>query len=140
MEKLDEETIEAAIARATARGRELATQPAELRLLVRCIDLTTLAGDDTRARVEALALRAAQPSPNDAKLSTAAVCVYPARVADVVRALNGISSSHKVRVAAGKYYKAILNEYYFLVDHFCFSVVSARNWVRASKQTGTIRK
>ena len=52
-----------------------------LRLLVRCIELTTLAGDDTGGRVRALCAQARRPDPADPTVGpTAAVCVYPAFV------------------------------------------------------------
>ena len=53
-----------------------------------CIDLTTLAGDDTDANVQRLCLKAAKPIRSDIissigmeeeKLTVGAVCVYPAR-------------------------------------------------------------
>lgn len=63
---------------------------------IRCMDLTTLAGDDTEARVARLCAKARQPlAPEIATalgvegLTTAAVCVYPTMVAAAVRALEG---------------------------------------------------
>ena len=63
---------------------------------VRCIDLTTLAGDDTEARVARLCAKARQPlAPEIAAalgvegLTTGAVCVYPTMVRAAVRALDG---------------------------------------------------
>lgn len=63
---------------------------------IRCIDLTTLAGDDTPARVERLCAKARQPlAPHILEglgleaLTTAAVCVYPTMVAPAVKALEG---------------------------------------------------
>merc|ERR1712156_643318 len=62
-----------------------------------CIDLTTLAGDDTDANVQRLCLKAAKPIRSDImssigmeeeKLTVGAVCVYPARVSDAVKALK----------------------------------------------------
>ena len=53
-----------------------------------CIDLTTLAGDDTDANVQRLCLKAAKPiradilmaiGMEDQGLTTGAVCVYPSR-------------------------------------------------------------
>ena len=50
----------------------------DLRLLVRCIDLTTLEGDDTPGRVRALCSQALRPDPADPTVGpVAAVCVYP---------------------------------------------------------------
>ncbi|MEI4472395.1 deoxyribose-phosphate aldolase [Frigidibacter sp. MR17.24] len=63
---------------------------------VRCIDLTTLAGDDTEGRVKRLCAKARQPlAPHIMEglglgaLTTGAVCVYPTMVPHAVRALAG---------------------------------------------------
>ena len=73
-------------------------QAAWLLRAVTCIDLTTLAGDDTPGRVKRLCAKAKQPIRPDMlaslgldgeKITVGAVCVYPNRVADAVRALQG---------------------------------------------------
>lgn len=65
---------------------------------IRCIDLTTLAGDDTAARVRRLCARARQPLAAhiteglgiaDLGLTTGAVCVYPTMVGHAAKALQG---------------------------------------------------
>ena len=65
---------------------------------IRCIDLTTLAGDDTAERVRRLCAKARHPlAPHivaglglgDMRLTTGAVCVYPTMVTHAVRALAG---------------------------------------------------
>ncbi|WP_415183357.1 deoxyribose-phosphate aldolase [Phaeovulum sp.] len=63
---------------------------------VRCMDLTTLAGDDTEDRVARLCAKARAPlAPHILaglgleSLQTGAVCVYPTMVAAAVRALAG---------------------------------------------------
>lgn len=75
-------------------------QAAWLLNAVRCIDLTTLAGDDTPDRVARLCAKARQPIAPDlleemgvTSLTTGAVCVYPTMVAPAKRALgnSGIS-------------------------------------------------
>ena len=54
----------------------------DLRLAVRCMDLTTLEGDDTPGRIRALCAQARRPDPADPTVGpVAAVCVYPALVA-----------------------------------------------------------
>merc|ERR1711971_833226 len=72
-------------------------QAAWLLRAVTCIDLTTLAGDDTSANVSRLCLKAARPvrkdlllamGMEDAGLTCGAVCVYPNRVAECVEALK----------------------------------------------------
>lgn len=73
-------------------------QAAWLLKAVSCIDLTTLAGDDTRGRVERLCAKAKNPVRQDilealgmadAGLTVGAVCVYPTMVPHAVRALAG---------------------------------------------------
>lgn len=65
---------------------------------IRCIDLTTLAGDDTEGRVRRLCAKARQPlAPHiveglgiqELGLTTGAVCVYPTMVPHAVKALSG---------------------------------------------------
>ncbi|MCC0062492.1 MAG: deoxyribose-phosphate aldolase [Defluviimonas sp.] len=63
---------------------------------IRCMDLTTLAGDDTEDRVRRLCAKAARPLADPImaglgleRLTTGAVCVYPTMVAAAARALRG---------------------------------------------------
>lgn len=73
-------------------------QAAWLLRAITCIDLTTLAGDDTPGNVQRLCAKARQPVRQDMLdalgvgeegITVGAVCVYHARVADAVRALEG---------------------------------------------------
>ncbi len=71
-------------------------QAAWLLRAITCIDLTTLAGDDTAGRVERLCAKAAQPVRTDLldalgidHLTTGAVCVYHDMIAPAVTALQG---------------------------------------------------
>ena len=73
-------------------------QAAWLLKAIALMDLTTLAGDDTRGRVERLCAKAKNPVREDilealgmadAGLTVAAVCVYPTMVRHAVRALMG---------------------------------------------------
>ncbi len=73
-------------------------QAAWLLRAVTCIDLTTLAGDDTPGKVQRLAAKARQPvrqdildalGVGDRHITAGAVCVYHARVPDAVAALRG---------------------------------------------------
>jgi phosphomannomutase len=69
----------------------------DLRLVVQCIDLTTLEGDDTLGRVRALCAQARRPDPADPTVGpTAAVCVYPSLVAQAA----SLTSGSAVRVAS----------------------------------------
>ncbi|OYR09015.1 deoxyribose-phosphate aldolase [Brucella grignonensis] len=73
-------------------------QAAWLIRAIQCIDLTTLAGDDTAARVRRLCAKARRPVREDilealgladAGITTGAVCVYPTMVPHAVKALEG---------------------------------------------------
>lgn len=73
-------------------------QAAWLVKAVTCIDLTTLAGDDTPGRVHRLAMKARRPIRDDIVAAlglsdepptVGAVCVYPTMVAPAVKALAG---------------------------------------------------
>lgn len=82
----------------TRRTVKKAWQAAWLVRAIECIDLTTLAGDDTPGRVERLCAKARNPLRADLvralglegrRLTTGAVCVYPEMVAPAVKALEG---------------------------------------------------
>ncbi|WP_265500539.1 deoxyribose-phosphate aldolase [Paracoccus beibuensis] len=91
----------------TRRSLKKDHQAAWLLNAVRCIDLTTLAGDDTPDRVARLCAKARQPIAADlleavgvTGLTTGAVCVYPTMVAPAKRAL-GNSGIPVASVATG---------------------------------------
>jgi deoxyribose-phosphate aldolase len=80
----------------TRRTVKKVWQAAWLVNAIRCIDLTTLAGDDTAHRVERLCAKARAPVAGHilealglTELTTGAVCVYPTMVAPAVKALAG---------------------------------------------------
>ncbi|XP_015255332.1 PREDICTED: deoxyribose-phosphate aldolase [Cyprinodon variegatus] len=84
-------------------------QAAWLLKAVSCIDLTTLAGDDTPSNVHRLCMKAIQPvrydllkklDMHDKGLTTAAVCVYPSRVADASKSLKAANSGLPVASVA----------------------------------------
>jgi deoxyribose-phosphate aldolase len=84
-------------------------QAAWLLRAVTCIDLTTLAGDDTPGRVQRLCAKAKQPvrpdmlarlGVHEGNVTVGAVCVYPSRVRDAVKSLEG-SDIPVASVAAG---------------------------------------
>ncbi len=61
-----------------------------LDLAIRCIDLTTLEGQDTPGKVAALCAKALHPDPSDPSIPpVAAVCIYPALVAVAAARLRG---------------------------------------------------
>ncbi|MHA6687740.1 deoxyribose-phosphate aldolase [Mesorhizobium sp. A556] len=73
-------------------------QAAWLVKAITCIDLTTLAGDDTAGRVRRLCAKARRPIREDilaalgladANITTGAICVYPTMVPHAVKALEG---------------------------------------------------
>ncbi|MFT0532388.1 deoxyribose-phosphate aldolase [Castellaniella hirudinis] len=73
-------------------------QAAWLIRAIQCMDLTTLSGDDTAGRVRRLCAKARRPvradllaalGLADMRLTTGAVCVYPAMVGHAVQALAG---------------------------------------------------
>src|ERR1700760_4149451 len=73
-------------------------QAAWLLKAVSCIDLTTLAGDDTPGKIRRLCAKARHPvraelleamGVADLGITVGAVCVYPSMVAAAVRALEG---------------------------------------------------
>jgi deoxyribose-phosphate aldolase len=82
----------------TRRSVKKEWQAAWLLKAISCMDLTTLAGDDTPGRVKRLCAKARQPvrqdilealGMGDAGLTTGAVCVYHQMVSTAVRALEG---------------------------------------------------
>jgi deoxyribose-phosphate aldolase len=63
------------------------------------MDLTTLEGSDTPGKITALCAKGIRPKPGDAAIpSVAAICCYPAQVADAKLHLRG-SSVHVASVA-----------------------------------------
>jgi deoxyribose-phosphate aldolase len=71
-------------------------QAAWLARAITCIDLTTLAGDDTAGRVQRLCAKARAPLRHDLAaalglegITVGAVCVYPTMVPHAVKALEG---------------------------------------------------
>jgi deoxyribose-phosphate aldolase len=83
---------------ATRRTVKKEYQAAWLVRAISCIDLTTLAGDDTPGRVHRLALKARRPVRDDIVEAlgladdpphVGALCVYPTMVAPAVKALRG---------------------------------------------------
>ena len=82
----------------TRRSVKKEWQAAWLVKAMTCIDLTTLAGDDTPERVRRLCAKARKPLSddllealglNEAPPTVGAVCVYPTMVAPAVQALEG---------------------------------------------------
>jgi len=82
---------------AQKRTVKMTWQAAWLLKAASCVDLTTLAGDDTPGNVDRLCQKAKTPVRQDIiqklnfnkKLTVGAVCVYPNRVKDAVASLKG---------------------------------------------------
>lgn len=86
---------------ATLGGRRAVKKDSQIAFMLKavsCIDLTTLAGDDTPGRVQRLCGKAKHPvrrdilekfGMSDMRLTTGAVCVYHEMVETAVQTLNG---------------------------------------------------
>jgi deoxyribose-phosphate aldolase len=86
----------------TRRSIKKEWQAAWLLQAVRCIDLTTLSGDDTPGNVSRLCHKAKTPvrqdliaklGVEDANIHVGAVCVYSERVLDAIKAMGELSCS-----------------------------------------------
>lgn len=82
----------------TRRSFKVEAQVAAYITAIRCIDLTTLAGDDTPGRISRLCAKALSPVEHetltalglgDLHLTAGAVCVYPAQVETAAKLLKG---------------------------------------------------
>jgi len=94
---VDQVGLEARAARLATRSIKNTTKRAFIDLAIATMDLTTLEGADTPARVRSLCARAMRPDPLDPTVPrVAAVCVYADLVTTAVEALGGSG----VRVAA----------------------------------------
>jgi len=94
---VDHVGVEARAASLATRSIKAGSKRAAIDLAIRVMDLTTLEGADTPARVRSLCARALRPDAADPAVpQVAAVCVYSDMVATAVEALDGSD----VRVAA----------------------------------------
>jgi deoxyribose-phosphate aldolase len=97
--RINRSAIEArAIELGTRRSFKVEAQVAAYLAAIRCIDLTTLAGDDTPGRIARLCAKALAPLEKETisalglesfPITVGAVCVYPAQVKTAVRCLKG---------------------------------------------------
>jgi deoxyribose-phosphate aldolase len=98
---VDRVGVEERVAALRTRSIKTTSKVWALRTAISMVDLTTLEGKDTRGRIEQLCAKAIRPLPGDASVPhVAAVCVYPANVADA-RALVGDSGVRVASVATG---------------------------------------
>ena len=97
--RINRSAVEArAVELGTRRSFKVEAQVAAYLAAIRCIDLTTLAGDDTAGRVARLCAKALAPLENEiiqalgtvpTPFTVAAVCVYPAQVKSAAQFLKG---------------------------------------------------
>jgi deoxyribose-phosphate aldolase len=94
---VDQTAVEERVARLARRSIKKEAKIAAIRMVIGMLDLTTLDGRDTPARVKQLCAKALRPHEGiDDLPSVAAVCVYPTLVSTAKKYLEGTS----VRVAA----------------------------------------
>ena len=87
---VDQVGVQERVASLQRRSIKKASKVWALDLAIRMMDLTTLEGRDTPGKIRALCAKAMHPQPGDATIpSVAAVCCYPALVADAKEALKG---------------------------------------------------
>ncbi|MGH2465186.1 MAG: deoxyribose-phosphate aldolase [Candidatus Limnocylindrales bacterium] len=98
---VDQVGVEERIDALKKRSIKAASKLWALDLAIRMIDLTTLEGKDTPGKIRALCAKAIQPLPGDPSIPhVAAICVYPALVAEA-RAALGSSGVLVASVATG---------------------------------------
>jgi deoxyribose-phosphate aldolase len=98
---VDQVGVELRVETLRKRSIKRASKLWALDLAIRMMDLTTLEGKDTPGKVRAMCAKAIHPAPGDPTIpSVAAVCVYPALVAEARDALGG-SGVHVASVATG---------------------------------------
>jgi len=98
---VDRVGVEERVAALKTRSIKTTSKVWALRTAISMVDLTTLEGKDTPGRIEQLCAKAMRPLPGDPSVPhVAAVCVYPANVADA-RALVEGSGVRVASVATG---------------------------------------
>lgn len=94
---VDSVGVEERVAKYGTRSIKKAAKVWGLKTAVSMVDLTTLEGKDTPAKVASLCQKGVRPHDDDAIPPVAAVCVYPSMVRHARRALG---SAAKVRIAS----------------------------------------
>ena len=98
---VDRVGVEERVAALRTRSIKRESKRWALDLAIRMMDLTTLEGKDTPGKIRALCAKAVRPLPGDPSIPhVAAVCVYPALVAEAKEALAG-TGVHVASVATG---------------------------------------
>jgi deoxyribose-phosphate aldolase len=87
---VDQVGVEERVDALKRRSIKKASKMWALDLAIRMMDLTTLEGKDTPGKIRALCVKAMRPMPGDPTIPhVAAICVYPAMVAEAKDALRG---------------------------------------------------
>ncbi|MBA3778379.1 MAG: deoxyribose-phosphate aldolase [Chloroflexi bacterium] len=87
---VDQVGVEERVEGLRRRSIKRASKVWALDLAIRMMDLTTLEGRDTPGKVRALCAKGRRPDPSDPSIpSVAAICIYPALVAEAKEALKG---------------------------------------------------
>jgi deoxyribose-phosphate aldolase len=98
---VDRVGVDERVAALQKRSIKKASKLWALDMTIRMIDLTTLEGKDTPGKIRALCVKAIHPQPGDPTIPhVAAICVYPALVAEAREAL-GTSGVRVASVATG---------------------------------------
>jgi deoxyribose-phosphate aldolase len=99
---VDEVGAQARAATLATRSIKATAKQQAIDLAISMIDLTTLEGQDTPGKVQALCAKAQQPDPSDHTVpSVAAICVYPDLVATARAALAATPAVKVASVATG---------------------------------------
>lgn len=94
--RVDRVGVEERVAKFRTRSLKKRAKVFGLKMAVGMLDLTTLEGSDTPARIDALCQKARRPAGFEPDLRVAAVCVYPSMVRDAKARLVGTD----IRVAS----------------------------------------
>src|SRR4029077_9022718 len=87
---VDQVGVEERVDSLMRRSIKKASKVWALELAISMMDLTTLEEKDPPGKIRAMCVKAVRPKPGDATIpSVAAVCVYPALVAEAKEALKG---------------------------------------------------
>lgn len=90
----------------TVEGLNESTKVKLLIQAIKCLDLTSLKGGETKSEIEDLCKRAKNPLTFDFEgkesIHPAAVCVYPASAKDAISSLEDISARNLIEVASGQ--------------------------------------
>jgi deoxyribose-phosphate aldolase len=92
--RIDAVALEARASMLVKRSIEADAKRNAIDLTIACLDLTTLEGKDTRAKVRGMCARGVSPAPGAP--SVAAICIYPVHAREAAAALAGSG----VRVAS----------------------------------------